>query len=141
MIIKTASWFTPLPADHVKIGISRGVPRRMAAGYRLYRELAPGAWFNRVSTEEYIRRYQAEILDQLDPHAVAEQLADLTRGAIPVLCCFERVGGPDWCHRALAAQWLAEALGEPVPEFGYETLSQAEHPLMAPELRRRVPAA
>ncbi len=30
--IKTGCWFTPLPDDHVKIGISRGVPRRFPRG-------------------------------------------------------------------------------------------------------------
>jgi hypothetical protein len=43
MTVKTASWFTKLPDDHQRIGISRSTPRRMPAGYRIYRKLAPGA--------------------------------------------------------------------------------------------------
>jgi hypothetical protein len=33
----TSSWFTPLPPDHVRIGISRGTPRGVVAGYRTRR--------------------------------------------------------------------------------------------------------
>lgn len=32
--IFTASWFTPLPTGHLRVGISRGVPRGLPAGYR-----------------------------------------------------------------------------------------------------------
>src|ERR1017187_9456071 len=50
--ILTASWFTPLPATHIKIGISRGVPRGLPAGHRLFKKLAPGPWFNSVGIAE-----------------------------------------------------------------------------------------
>jgi hypothetical protein len=128
---KTASWFTDLPEDHVKIGISRGVPRRgLAAGFRMFRKLQPGPWFNSVSTDEYLRRYREEVLDQLDSNAVATQLLDLAGGRIPVMVCFEHVGGARWCHRSLAAAWLAESIGQVVPEFGFEDLPQHQHPLL-----------
>jgi hypothetical protein len=135
MEIKTASWYTKLPDGHAKIGISRGTPRGMAAGYRMYRKLAPGSWFNSVGAEEYDRLYRTEILDRLDPRLVAADLVAKAGGQIPVMLCFERPGRGQWCHRALAAEWLAEALGHPVPEVGYETLSQADHPLLPAGLR------
>ena len=135
--IKTASWFTKMPEGHTKIGISRGVPRTMEAGYRVYRTLAPGTWFNSVSVREYEQRYQAEVLDRLDPKVIVTELINLARGGIPVMVCYERPMLPgQWCHRAMAALWLAEALGRPIPELGYERLPQADHPLMPPELRR-----
>ena len=56
--IKTASWFDKLPDDHMRIGISRGVPRNLSAGYRVFRKLAPGPWFNSVSAVEYYRLYK-----------------------------------------------------------------------------------
>ena len=136
--MKTASWFTPLPDDHIRIGISRGAPRRMPAGYKLYKTLAPGPWFNSVGIDEYYSRYRTEILVPLDPRKVRDDLDRLAAGRTPVLLCYERPGGADWCHRAMAAEWLAEALGFPIPEFGYETLSQGEHPLMPPQLRREI---
>lgn len=128
--IKTASWFTKLPDDHARIGVSRGMPRGGAsAGCRMYRKLAPGPWFSSVDVETYARLYQAEVLDRLDPHQVAAELQALAGGRIPVLLCFERAGTSTWCHRALCAAWLAEGLGAPVPEFGFEHQTQAEHPL------------
>ena len=124
---------TDLPADHVKVGISRGVPQRgLAAGFRMFRKLQPGPWFNSVSTEEYLRRYRDEVLAPLDPHQVAAQLLELAGGGVPVMVCLEHAGGPKWCHRALAAQWLSDALGQAVPEFGFEDLPQHQHLLLPP---------
>jgi hypothetical protein len=142
--MKTASWFTKLPDDHKRIGISRGTPRRMPAGYRVYKALAPGPWFNSVSIEEYYHLYRTEILGPLDPRAVADHLTMLAGGLVPVLLCYERppsqstliAGEGDWCHRAMVAEWLAEALGVVVPEVGFESLPQHEHTLMPPQLRR-----
>jgi hypothetical protein len=139
--MKTASWFADLPTGHTKIGISRGVPRRMAAGYRVYKKLAPGPWFNSVGVDEYYHRYQTEILGALDPRVIAAEMIDLARGGIPVMLCYERPGTGQWCHRAMAAEWLAEALGQPVPEVGFEGLPQGDHPLMPPELRRPIATA
>lgn len=130
----TASWFAPLPDGYVRIGISRGVPRRQPAGYRLFKVLAPGDWFRSVDVLEYRRRYQ-QILDQLDPMAIVAKLRELAGGRIPVLCCFERPDGTSWCHRAMAAEWLGAHLKGVVPELGFEHLPQAEHPLMPKKLR------
>src|ERR1019366_452407 len=139
--MKTASWFTTLPDDHKRIGISRGTPRRLPAGYRIYRALAPGPWFNSVGIEEYYHLYRTEVLGPLNPRTVADDLVRLGGGLVPVILCYERPCGADWCHRAMAAEWLAEALGFVVPEVGYEALPQHEHPLMPPQLRRVIATA
>jgi hypothetical protein len=134
-IIKTASWWTPLPDDHVRIGISRGTPRfRVAAGYRLYKRLNPGPWFSSADTATFTERYHAEVLHRLDPEQVLRELVALAPGRVPVLVCWERVGGVQWCHRSLAANWLAAGLGIVVPEFGFEDLPQDRHPLLPPAL-------
>ena len=138
MQIKTASWFSQLPPGHVMVGIGRGVPYRLAPGYRLYRRLVPGPCFNSVETAEFCRRYQA-LLDQLDPYRVVAELEALAQGRIPTMVGFERAGSDQWCHRALVALWLAEGTGLPVPEVGYEYLPQDQHPLLPP-LRRRMAA-
>lgn len=132
----TSSWFTPLPDGHIRVGISRSVPRRgLRPGFRMYRKLAPGPWFNSVEAATYRRLYQAEVLEQLDPQQVHDDLVRIAGGRMPVLCCFEQPNRPPtWCHRSLAAAWLADALGIAVPEFGYEDLPQALHPLRPPEL-------
>ena len=130
--IKTGCWYTPLPADHIKVGISRGAPQRgVGLGYRIYRKLAPGPWFNSCATPaEYIARYNADVLDPLDPAQVRDELLALARGKLPVLCCFERPGGPGWGHRSLVSVWFAETLGLVVPELGYEDAKR--HPLAPP---------
>ena len=134
--MKTASWSTPLPADHLRIGISRGVPRRLPAGYRIYRKLAPGPWFNTVGTQEFYDRYMKEILAPLDRQRVIAELTEMALGRVPVLLCFERPGDRRWCHRSLAAAWLSEGLGRTVSEFGFESLPQEQHPMLPAELRR-----
>lgn len=65
------------------------------------------------------------------PAAGRRELIDLAGGQEPVLLCYERAGTGQWCHRAMAAEWLAKALGEQVPEVGFETLAQAEQPAHA----------
>ena len=122
--IKTASWFQPLPPGHVKIGISRGVPRNERPGYRRLRALEPGPWFNSVAPDEYLRRYN-RILDRLQPRIVAADLRDLAgEGRVPVLVCWESAAeieaGQSWCHRHIVAQWLERGLGIEVVEVGYE---------------------
>ena len=104
MTIKTASWFTKLPDDNLRIGISRSTPRRMPPGYRIYRKLAPGPWFNSVGIDEYYHRYRTEILGPLDPGLVADDLLRLGAGSIPVMLCFERPGTAEWCHRTMSAE-------------------------------------
>ena len=136
--VKTGSWSTQLPDGHMRIGISRGTPRfGIGKDCRLYRKLNPGVWFNRVGTAEYLERYQAEVLDRLDPVQTLAEIEALARGRIPVLCCFEKVGTGQWCHRALAAGWLADSLSINVPEVVHEGLPQDQHPLLPPELSSR----
>jgi hypothetical protein len=132
--VKTGSWSTQLPNGHLRIGISRGTPRfGVGKGFRLYRKLNPGPWFNRVSTAEYLERYQAEVLDRLDPEQTLMEIEQLARGRVPVLCCYEQAGSGQWCHRALAAQWLSYALSIKVPEVGLEGLPQDQHPMLPSE--------
>ena len=115
----TASWFTKLPDGYCRIGISRGNPRGQH-GFKLYRKLAPGPWFNSVDTLEYRRRYFAQ-LEKLDPVATVAELADLACNQQPALLCFERAPpDPSWCHRALVSAWLYDTLGILVLEYGHE---------------------
>ncbi len=134
--IKTSSWYDKLPDNHKRIGISRGTPRGQPAGYRIYSKLAPGAWFNSVGAEEYYNRYRGEILAKLDPRQVMADLLEMAGGGVAVMLCFERAGKGQWCHRAMAAEWLANAIGTPVPEYGFEEVPQDRHPLMPIEILR-----
>ncbi|CAN1721388.1 DUF488 domain-containing protein [Hyphomicrobium sp. 1Nfss2.1] len=118
--IFTSSWFTELPADHLRVGISRGTPRGMPAGYRRYMKLAPGSWFNSVSPQEYQKRFQAEMLDRLDPERVVRELVDIADGKVPVLVCYEAPDKPEWCHRGLVSLWLKQTIDLDVYELGFE---------------------
>lgn len=114
--MKTASFFTY--SGPGRIVISRSAPRGLAAGYKLYRPLNPGPWFNSVSRVEYIRRYN-DILATLDPQKVWDELHVLAGGAEPVLLCFERppFTEKNFCHRRMVAEWLRQELGMEVPEL------------------------
>jgi hypothetical protein len=130
--MKTGSWFSPVPPDHIKVGISRGVPRNLGPGFLMYRKLAPGPWFNDVDVDEYCERYAAEILAPLDPAVVVADLMKMAAGRVPILCCFEKADRGQWCHRSLAAAWIGAYLGEVVPEVNFEHLPQDRHPLRPP---------
>jgi hypothetical protein len=114
--MKTASFFTYVGAG--RVSISRAPPRRTPAGFRIYKALAPGVWFNSVTRPEYERLYAAQ-LAKLDPKAVYDELHKLAGDAEPVLLCYEKPPFTDsnWCHRRLAAAWFERELGVVVPEF------------------------
>ena len=128
--IVTAAWSTPLPPDVVRIGISRGWPRR-ESGYRRLPLLAPGPWFHSIDEREFMTRYQEQLSD-LRPEYVYNRLLELASGAPCVaLLCFEKPCTSDgWCHRSLTASWLSKGLGIAVPEFGFELLDQDQHPML-----------
>ena len=120
-MIYTASWFAKLDPAFVKIGISRGTSRRITAGYRLYKALAPGDWFNSVGPAEYIQRFNEEILAKLDPQAVVAKLNELAGDNTPVMVCYESAknihSGDTYCHRHLVAKWLEQSLDIGVDEY------------------------
>ena len=117
----TSSWYVRLPENYCRIGISRGTPRGQPAGYKMFRQLAPGPWFKSVDATEFRDRYQTEILDRLDPAVTVAELIRLAHGKIPALLCFEPPSpGPNWCHRALVSVWLKERLNLDVFEYGLE---------------------
>lgn len=143
-IIMTSCWFSKLPADHLKFGISRGTPRGMAAGYRKYMKLAPGPWFSSVTPQEYQRLYQAEVLDKLDPERVVKELLDFADGQVPTLVCYELPHKPDWCHRGLVSLWFKQTIDLDVFEFGMEDCGCGGkhpklHPFQMPRIEPPVP--
>jgi len=133
MTIYTSSWFTFKGPG--RIGISRGNPRGVAAGYRLYKPLAP-TWDiikNSANKAEYEPRYYGEVLDHLDPHQVLADLRRLAGDATPVLMCYERPPFTDenFCHRHMAGDWLAKHTGVDVKEWSGCKESNLELPLDA----------
>jgi hypothetical protein len=117
--VKTASFFTYFGPG--RISIARFAPRKTLAGYRVYKPLAPGPWFNSVTEEMYRELYFAQ-LAELDAAAVVGDLLHLAAGAEPVLLCYESVAdcisGKTYCHRFMVVEWFKTELGIDVPEFG-----------------------
>jgi hypothetical protein len=122
--MKTASFFTYQGPG--RVSIARFAPRGTPKGFRIFKALAPGSWFNSVSREEYEKRFAVEILAPLDANVVANQLQELAgEGVEPHLLCWERPpfddresDGTNWCHRRIVAQWFQDKLGIEVPELG-----------------------
>jgi hypothetical protein len=113
--LKTASFFTYTGPG--RVSIARNPPRGTPAGFRVFKALAPGAWFNSVDRAEYERLY-AQQLAALDPPKVWEEIHALHPGVEPVLLCWEDLSKPDqWCHRTLAAEWFRRNLGHEVAEI------------------------
>ena len=114
--MKTSSFFHYTGPG--RISIARFAPRRTPAGYRIYRALAPGSWFNSVDEATYRELYFREILSPLDPVQTADGVQQLAGDAEPVLLCWERLRAPEkFCHRRLVAEWFANRLGIEVPEL------------------------
>ena len=117
--MKTASFYTYFGTG--RISIARFAPRNTPAGFRVYKPLAPGTWFNSVSEDVYRELYFAQLAD-LDAAAVVGDLLHLAAGAEPVLLCYERkqdiAAGTTYCHRHMVAEWLKAELGLVVPEIG-----------------------
>lgn len=119
--MKTASFQTYKGPG--RVSIARYAPRNTPAGYRQFKALAPGPWFNSVTREEYEARFAMEILGPLDPQKTLEDIQKLANGAEPVLLCWEKppFTESNWCHRRIVADWFKNRLGVEVPELGYET--------------------
>ena len=115
--MKTSSYFIYFGPG--RIGISLGTPRRIPAGYRLYRTLAPWRDMLKLSEAEYREIYFNDILAQLDPQKVVADLEALAGEHETVLLCYERppFTPVNWCHRRMVAEWLADKLGLDVPEL------------------------
>ncbi len=128
MRVFTSSWFTELPPEIARIGISRGTPRGQA-GFKTMRELAPGPWFRSVPPPEYLRLYDEEVLSRLDPADVVARLEELGEGQDGALLCWENprdcIATRAWCHRHIVARWLQDHAGVAVEEYGYPGLEPA----------------
>lgn len=130
--MKTASWFTYTGPG--RVSISRGTPRGTSKGYKLFKKLAPGPWFNSVDEETYIKLFY-EQLEKLDPVEIVEQIEALHQNDEPVLLCYENPNHKTWCHRAIVSVWLHDQLGLVVPEVGFEENGfGGGHPLLPPTL-------
>jgi len=132
--VVTSSWFTDLPPDFCRIGVSRGVPRNQS-GYRMYRKLQPGPYL-KLPDGPFTERYHTEVLDRLDPRQTVDEFMALAAGKSVAILCFEHPHSATWCHRAMISAWLQQTLGLDVPEYGREREGCGiAHPKLCPEAR------
>ena len=98
--------------------------------------LYPPKWFKGVSLkcvaptasilygskgqEDYTRRYQNEVLSNINPKYFLETVESYSGGRDVALCCFEKPG--DFCHRHLLAEWLRQVAGISIEEFHAEVI-------------------
>jgi hypothetical protein len=104
-----------LPDGHLRIVISRSVPRDFPPGYRRIRALEPGDWLH-APPAIFVARYQAQ-LDLLDAEAIIVRVTEMADGfEAAALCCYESPHDPtSWCHRAMVSAWFEAELGLVVP--------------------------
>lgn len=126
-MLKTSSWFAPLPRNHIRIGISRGLPQNVPPDTLRYRALFPGPWFRSLEPIAFLQRYET-LLAALDPVEVAHDIEKLAGDRIATLCCFESAAhidaGQCWCHRHVVAAWLERELGLTVEEVAFPRLDR-----------------
>ena len=79
---------------------------------KFYRDLNPtshlfnGYKYNNMSAEEYTKTYYYDVLRDLDPNIVYNNLKG------KVICCWEKSG--EFCHRNIVMKWLQENIGEDI---------------------------
>jgi hypothetical protein len=115
--MKTASFFTYFGEG--RVSIARATPRKIKPGYKVYRNLAPGPWFNSVTRPQYEKLYFAQ-LAKLNAQDVAVELEALVAPHEPVLLCWERppFTADNWCHRSMLADWFKREAGIVLLEIG-----------------------
>ena len=133
--IVTSSWFSDLPPEYCRIGVSRGVPRGQS-GYRMYRKLQPGSGTLKLPDDQFTAHYFGQVLQELDPHRTLNELVAIAAGKTPALLCFEHTHSAAWCHRGMISAWLQQTLGLAVPEYGREDEGCGlDHPKLCAEAR------
>ena len=99
-----------IPSNIIPIAISL----YQSAGTRMlkYPQLAPTrsiltAWKQNEDQKQYIRDFDLQVLAELDPQQVYEDLKVMSQGKDVALICYE--GPSKFCHRHLVAKWLDDA--------------------------------
>lgn len=98
-----------LPKNIIPISICGQAPDWYAE--RQYKKLAPKykffmEWKENKDNNYYIKCFNEQVLDKLDPEKVVYELLITTTGAKSDVCllCYEKPN--EFCHRHLVAKWL-----------------------------------
>lgn len=98
-----------LPKDVIPISICGKAPD-WYKGLQ-YKKLAPKydffmKWKENHDNDYYIKCFNEQVLDKLDPMRVYQELCSLAKCDDIALICYEKPS--DFCHRHLVADWLRE---------------------------------
>lgn len=75
-----------------------------------YKRLAPKISFfmewkkGKINNDQYIEQYHKQVLNQLEPKTILQEIHELSNSPKIVLLCYEKFG--DFCHRHIVAHWL-----------------------------------
>jgi hypothetical protein len=129
VLIYTGSWRAAIdPAQYLRVGISRTVPRGIR-GYRRLSAIEPGPWWRSIDDPvAWEAKYHSDVLAKLDPSEIVDRLLAMSDVRHVVLCCWE-ASPPDqqWCHRAFVSRWLRHEVGLDVYELGHERCGCGDH--------------
>lgn len=82
----------------------------------------------KMEREEYDLEFNL-ILQKLDPEEVYRDLIRMS-GPDAILLCWERPN--TWCHRRRVAEWLEEALGIEITEYGMKRADVWPYSVLSP---------
>ena len=96
-----------LPDDIIPISICGKAPR-WYKGLQ-YKKLAPKydffmKWKENHDNDYYIKCFNEQVLSELNPHQVLDELYNLSKDKDIALICYEKPS--DFCHRHLVAEWF-----------------------------------
>jgi hypothetical protein len=115
----TARYAVVDPARMVPIQTSIGRPGWLTFELVAWRSVAPFGLLEETDHEVFRRKYRYRLHQRTS--RILEELAELraTYDGWPLaLCCFEDIRHPEsWCHRRFLAEWLAQKLGEDIPDL------------------------
>lgn len=108
-----------IPEEFIGIAITAKAPdwwhglqyKKLAPTYDILMSYKEG----RITEEQYIQRYQNEVLSKLNPYRVLQDLKDLSDGRDIILLCYEN--SRSFCHRHLVADWLTKYTNKDIKEW------------------------
>lgn len=107
-----------LPDTITPISIAAKKPNNLKI--KEYKKLAPKwtffqEWKKNQDNDFYIQHFYDEVLNNLNPSKVLEELTNLSDGKDIALICYEKSG--DFCHRYLVSKWLMKYFDIDIQEW------------------------
>lgn len=118
-----------LPQEVRDRGISIALSARWWSGKKYPPLFPPYKILKFEDDQEYWEIYYREVLSELNPKTVWNDLVEMNNGRTDViLLCHESwkdiQSGKKFCHRRMVASWLKQELWEEVPEFDPDKLGR-----------------